>query len=499
MECKVCLEPYDQAERRPRALPCGHSFCSQCIGSIFRQGALSCPKCRARHAAPDASQFPFAYELEEMIALLMQRNLSVSAPPYEEGCDSPAWEAKEQQKSSLLNSISDCEEMLSQLHSYDASLDDSLARHQELVNRLADIIEQHKRAQTRLENNKEMVSYLEQQGQDMKQQLNAALETLCDASTAPAVARAVGEGDGSAAEALEWIRECQQLCPDVGTAATSSRTRAATARALEAFAQGMDAASAPVPPKGHLPEAERRFSILGILKEATALAPTTTPITQLMEGGQLVGVQYEQGRPRYARITMDKETVCLHHLEDESPPTHAYTIPYRKVMDHANMSSGLAFLDLTWPDSPPRRVYVRLIPDMNVALGRQFVLMCTGHAGPSYARTRLLNLVDSTSKDELVGGDYECNDGSGGAPILSGIVSNKVMLPCAEGLVSGKWHSSESSSTKFGITTKKHEGYVWVRVFGKVESGLEVVRAAAEVGDVGLVSVVDCGVVVMPR
>ncbi|ROT76289.1 E3 ubiquitin-protein ligase SH3RF1 [Penaeus vannamei] len=414
MECKVCLEPYDQAERRPRALPCGHSFCSQCIGSIFRQGALSCPKCRARHAAPDASQFPFAYELEEMIALLMQRNLSVSAPPYEEGCDSPAWEAKEQQKSSLLNSISDCEEMLSQLHSYDASLDDSLARHQELVNRLADIIEQHKRAQTRLENNKEM--------------------------------------------ALEWIRECQQLCPDVGTAATSSRTRAATARALEAFAQGMDAASAPVPPKSHLPEAERRFSILGILKEATALAPTTTPITQLMEGGQLVGVQYEQGRPRYARITMDKETVCLHHLEDESPPTHAYTIPYRK-----------------------------------------FVLMCTGHAGPSYARTRLLNLVDSTSKDELVGGDYECNDGSGGAPILSGIVSNKVMLPCAEGLVSGKWHSSEASSTKFGITTKKHEGYVWVRVFGKVESGLEVVRAAAEVGDVGLVSVVDCGVVVMPR
>lgn len=177
------------------------------------------------------------------------------------------------------------------------------------------------------------------------------------------------------------------------------------------------------------------------------------------------------------------------------PPTPQY----RKVMDHANMSSGLAFLDLTWPDSPPRRVYVRLIPDMNVALGRQFVLMCTGHAGPSYARTRLLNLVDSTSKDELVGGDYECNDGSGGAPILSGIVSNKVMLPCAEGLVSGKWHSSEASSTKFGITTKKHEGYVWVRVFGKVESGLEVVRAAAEVGDVGLVSVVDCGVVVMPR
>lgn len=221
----MCLEPYDQAERRPRALPCGHSFCSLCIGSIFSLGSLSCPKCRARHAASDASKFPFAYELEEMIALLMQSNLCASAPPCEQDCESPVWEAREQQKSLLLSSISDCEEMLSQLHSYDASLDDSLAKHQEMVDRLADIIEQHKRAQTRLENNKEMVSYLEQQGQDVKQQLNAALEALGDASTAPAVARAVGEGDSSSAEVLEWIRECQQLCPDVGTAVESAKVR----------------------------------------------------------------------------------------------------------------------------------------------------------------------------------------------------------------------------------------------------------------------------------
>lgn len=217
----MCLEPYNQSDRRPRALPCGHSFCSKCIRDIFRLGSLTCPNCRAKHAASDASKFPFAYELEEMLALIMQKSLSLS-PATDKRCDA-VWEVKEEQKRSLLNSIADCEEMLAQLHSYDLSLDESLAKHQDLMDSLRDIVDQHKRTQTRLENDKEMVSYLEQQGQDRKQQLNSALDTLAVASTGQETERAVGEGDRSSEEAREWIGECQQLCPDVETALASTK------------------------------------------------------------------------------------------------------------------------------------------------------------------------------------------------------------------------------------------------------------------------------------
>ncbi|XP_034256330.1 uncharacterized protein LOC117654199 [Thrips palmi] len=32
MECVVCLEPFDEGRHRPKALPCGHSLCAECVG-----------------------------------------------------------------------------------------------------------------------------------------------------------------------------------------------------------------------------------------------------------------------------------------------------------------------------------------------------------------------------------------------------------------------------------------------------------------------------------
>ncbi|XP_034240397.1 uncharacterized protein LOC117644856 isoform X2 [Thrips palmi] len=34
MECHVCLEPFDSTERRPKVLPCGHSFCFRCLQGL---------------------------------------------------------------------------------------------------------------------------------------------------------------------------------------------------------------------------------------------------------------------------------------------------------------------------------------------------------------------------------------------------------------------------------------------------------------------------------
>ncbi|XP_026288467.1 uncharacterized protein LOC113213575 isoform X2 [Frankliniella occidentalis] len=46
MECSVCLEPFDQEKRRPKCLPCGHTFCIECL-SNDRFGA-TCPQDRKR-------------------------------------------------------------------------------------------------------------------------------------------------------------------------------------------------------------------------------------------------------------------------------------------------------------------------------------------------------------------------------------------------------------------------------------------------------------------
>jgi hypothetical protein len=41
MECVVCFEMYSSAERRPKILPCGHTFCLSCVQKMAR--VIICP------------------------------------------------------------------------------------------------------------------------------------------------------------------------------------------------------------------------------------------------------------------------------------------------------------------------------------------------------------------------------------------------------------------------------------------------------------------------
>ncbi|KAK8378407.1 hypothetical protein O3P69_011120 [Scylla paramamosain] len=51
----------------------------------------------------------------------------------------------------------------------------------------------------------------------------------------------------------------------------------------------------------------------------------------------------------------------------------------------------LVFMDLAWPGSARRRILIHLTHD--TPRGQQFLLLCTGQQGPSYANTRLFKLL----------------------------------------------------------------------------------------------------------
>ncbi|XP_034241548.1 heterogeneous nuclear ribonucleoprotein A1-like [Thrips palmi] len=44
-ECDICFNDFDQAERTPKLLPCGHTFCLACLLAVVRSDS-SCPKDR---------------------------------------------------------------------------------------------------------------------------------------------------------------------------------------------------------------------------------------------------------------------------------------------------------------------------------------------------------------------------------------------------------------------------------------------------------------------
>nr|XP_045590885.1 peptidyl-prolyl cis-trans isomerase-like [Procambarus clarkii] len=155
-------------------------------------------------------------------------------------------------------------------------------------------------------------------------------------------------------------------------------------------------------------------------------------------------------------------------------------------------SCTLAFLDLGWAGSTRGRVTIRLTPD--TPLATQFVLLCTGQRGHTYRNTKLLNVKYKGGPGKWVeGGDYESNDGWGGAPLLPDL-QGQYRESGRAGAVLSLWGLGGPWSAQFGIITRDDQEQ-WSDVFGDVVSGLDVVRAAVNHSDITEVTVVDCGVV----
>ena len=49
MECNVCLNEWNEEECIPRMLPCGHSYCEDCLKLLYQtpstEKSIQCPKC----------------------------------------------------------------------------------------------------------------------------------------------------------------------------------------------------------------------------------------------------------------------------------------------------------------------------------------------------------------------------------------------------------------------------------------------------------------------
>lgn len=174
----------------------------------------------------------------------------------------------------------------------------------------------------------------------------------------------------------------------------------------------------------------------------------------------------------------------------------SFSFQYYDVMKFVATPDTVTFLDFAWPGSPPRRVYIRIIDD--TATAKQFVVLCTGEQGHSYANTRLVGVVcKGWPGERIVAGDYEYNDGRGGAAIMPGTTDEGIYgETCKPGDV-GRWVMDLERTSQFTITTRKSLfPYTDPRIFGRVERGMEVVKAAAKCGSIKKVMLVDCGVVV---
>ena len=54
--CSLCYDIYDRDKKAPKALPCTHNFCSECLDKYIKNHAnassLPCPLCQAKFPVP---------------------------------------------------------------------------------------------------------------------------------------------------------------------------------------------------------------------------------------------------------------------------------------------------------------------------------------------------------------------------------------------------------------------------------------------------------------
>ncbi|CAL4099781.1 unnamed protein product, partial [Meganyctiphanes norvegica] len=67
LECEICCYIYDDDERRPKNLICGHTFCARCMAKEITNGKTTCPTCRQPHNAQAVTDLAFSVVLEKMI------------------------------------------------------------------------------------------------------------------------------------------------------------------------------------------------------------------------------------------------------------------------------------------------------------------------------------------------------------------------------------------------------------------------------------------------
>ncbi|XP_069181108.1 uncharacterized protein [Procambarus clarkii] len=272
------------------------------------------------------------------------------------------------------------------------------------------------------------------QGEEGKTNLQAMLGSLDTVNTPQEVGTTIDTADECSMKVEDWLQKCQELFPDVKTVHTSVKVQETIREALEMITTERGATADPV----HL--GDSASSIMNKVQEITREIPQkqltvedlsrmSEPVKRLGEAGRVLAVkrlvvagrvlavQEDQDGRRSARITLQDGQLFLHSLLRQPTPDHAHTLQESEVVGVLKPSCTLAFLDLGWAGSTRGRVTIRLTPD--TPLARLFVLLCTGQRGHTYRNTKLLRVFDKHGPGEyVVGGDYESNDGEGGAPLL---------------------------------------------------------------------------------
>ncbi|KAK8721309.1 hypothetical protein OTU49_012845 [Cherax quadricarinatus] len=196
----------------------------------------------------------------------------------------------------------------------------------------------------------------------------------------------------------------------------------------------------------------------------------------------------------------------LAHVTWEPMGLHVYCHQYQElpydVVLKANVihslvptKSPMVFLDVGTEQKVLGRVYISLWGHLRRA--SNFVHLCLGDRGPSYRNTMFLEVLNADSPGERIkGGDYDYNNGRGGEALVDDLENHEgYSMTMEAGMVTAGSPCRREQDSQFFICTEDDPHRNFTCPFGRVVSGLYVMKEAVWLVVTKQVWIKDCGLV----
>ncbi|XP_066990374.1 E3 ubiquitin-protein ligase TRIM32-like [Macrobrachium rosenbergii] len=478
-DCQVCLERFDNAERRPRCLSCGHTLCTSCLTDILGRGQLLCPFCRLPHngTVQSVDDVPINYTV---VSLLEDPAFSLATQRDQALLVELKREASELNTEHLVTL--NCH--LTRLRDFQQKLSNQCVIHQNQLQALQALVGRHESLLEAMVSTSNEVAARIDEGEGTRTTLEAAQEQVNSASSLLEVAQVHQDHDGRSVMVQGWVAKAQDV---LGSQALSraKEIEIVTCSALEAAVERNTAGAAAnfSPRKGRYSDFDDIPKFLSEILKAASLV-----------GSDVWAVHNEEGRSRCAKVTLLDGYLLLHSLREGTPPVYTHKVEYLDVRNMVDRTCMRTFLEFSWNGQVQGRLIIKLA---NLApRTRQFFYLCSGERGPSYANTRLLEVENRGRPGERIwGGDYEMDNGTGGAPLPGLTMGDLNAQSVTAGLVAGFCYANDHKPAHFTIYNNDHPIAYEECPIGQVEHGLDVACRAAKLTNIQDAVVSDSGIV----
>ncbi|XP_068226636.1 putative leucine-rich repeat-containing protein DDB_G0290503 isoform X3 [Palaemon carinicauda] len=467
LECGVCTNPFSE-EHCPKILPCSHTFCCRCIEEIISNQTKACPFCREEFTASSTDDLLFNRTVLEAAKQFLPFDKEQKISSRGSGMSFGNFN-KDLRENFIKKAIDNCNEVTFQMM-HDIFI---------LMRMNSDILQANKVILGLKEKlneieifNKDILYTIDENIKQLKKKCDVINEDVRRFKGYDARLKAAEDFTSAGAIMDNSIDDLHNV----------------QAKVLEI--------------KELLRENEQKTGdiVKEIIKMQTNLRNVAEEIDKIVEEDlpKVLAVKPLEGRHRIGTVKIgSKNRVFMSHLEEGDTQVTNCAIKFESLMPK---TSRRVFLDLGTDGRFLGRMIIKVIDEGNLALN--FLHMCAGDLGPSYANSSIFGIGMLGDPGENVGfGDYVVEDGTTARPVLLGVdwkrESKKDIYDntiAREGEVRGWLDHACKDVSRFYIVLKEKSGWTHRDRLGVVEEGLQVLKDAIRLyPNFREIKIVDCG------